>query len=105
MIFVRIEIANGDHPQKLVRFIDDGHVANAAVLHHAAGLVHGGTRLTAHQLRGHDVPDRQFPRIAPLGDDTLEASPGTWVHMSAGLKHSIQAKTPVVMLLLLLKEA
>ena len=38
-----------------------------------------------------------------LGDDTLEARPGTWVHMPAGLKHSIKAKTPVVMLLLLLK--
>ena len=38
-----------------------------------------------------------------LGDDTLEARPGTWSHMPAGLKHSIQAKTPVVMLLLLLK--
>ena len=38
-----------------------------------------------------------------LGDDTVEAKPGTWVHMAKGLKHSIQAKTPVVMLLLLLK--
>jgi quercetin dioxygenase-like cupin family protein len=38
-----------------------------------------------------------------LGDDTLEAKPGTWAHMPAGLKHSIQARTPVVMLLLLLK--
>jgi len=38
-----------------------------------------------------------------LGDDTLEATPGTWVHMPAGLRHSIQAKTPVVMLLLLFK--
>ena len=40
-----------------------------------------------------------------LGDDTVEAQPGTWVHMPIGLRHSIQAKTPVVMLLLLLKEA
>ena len=40
-----------------------------------------------------------------LGDDTLEAGPGTWVHMPAGLRHSIQAKSPVVMLLLLPKEA
>jgi quercetin dioxygenase-like cupin family protein len=40
-----------------------------------------------------------------LGDDTLEARPGTWVNMAKGLRHSIQAKTPVVMLLLLLKEA
>jgi quercetin dioxygenase-like cupin family protein len=38
-----------------------------------------------------------------LGDDTLEARPGTWVHMPTGQRHSIQAKTPVVMLLLLLK--
>jgi len=38
-----------------------------------------------------------------LGDDTVEATPGTWVHMAKGLRHSIQAKTPVVMLLLLLK--
>jgi quercetin dioxygenase-like cupin family protein len=39
-----------------------------------------------------------------LGDDTLEAKPGTWVHMPKGLRHSIQAKTPGVMLLLLVKE-
>ena len=38
-----------------------------------------------------------------LGDDTLEAKPGTWVHMPEGMRHSILAKTPVVMLLLLLK--
>ena len=38
-----------------------------------------------------------------LGDDTLEARPGTWVHMAKGLPHSIHATTPVVMLLLLLK--
>ena len=38
-----------------------------------------------------------------LGDDVQEAQAGTWVHMPAGLKHSIKAKTPVVMLLLLLK--
>ncbi len=38
-----------------------------------------------------------------LDADTLEAKPGTWVHMPAGLRHSIQAKVPMVMLLLLLK--
>jgi quercetin dioxygenase-like cupin family protein len=37
-----------------------------------------------------------------LGDDVQEAQSGTWVHMPAGLKHSIKAKTPVVMLLVLL---
>jgi quercetin dioxygenase-like cupin family protein len=40
-----------------------------------------------------------------LGDDTLEARPGTWVHMPKGLRLSIQARTPVVMLLLMMKEA
>ena len=38
-----------------------------------------------------------------LGDDTVEAQPGSWVHMPAELKHSIKTRTPVVMLLLLLK--
>lgn len=38
-----------------------------------------------------------------LGGDTLEARPGTFVHMPAGLQHAIRARTPTVMLLLLLK--
>lgn len=38
-----------------------------------------------------------------LGDDMQQAQAGTWVHMTAGLKHSIKATTPVVMLLVLLK--
>jgi quercetin dioxygenase-like cupin family protein len=38
-----------------------------------------------------------------LGDDVQAAQAGTWVHMSANLKHSIMAKTPVVMLLVLFK--
>jgi quercetin dioxygenase-like cupin family protein len=35
-----------------------------------------------------------------LGDDTQGAGAGTWVRMPANLKHSIKAKTPVVMLVL-----
>ena len=38
-----------------------------------------------------------------LGDDQQAAQAGTWIHMPANLKHSIKAKTPVVMLLVLLK--
>jgi quercetin dioxygenase-like cupin family protein len=38
-----------------------------------------------------------------LGDDKHEVKAGTWVHMPTGLRHGIQAKTPVVMLLLLMK--
>jgi quercetin dioxygenase-like cupin family protein len=40
-----------------------------------------------------------------LGEDTVEALPGTWVHMAPQLKHSVQTKTAVVMLLLLLKQS
>ena len=38
-----------------------------------------------------------------LGDDLHQAKAGTWIHMPAGLKHSVKAQTPVVMLLVLLK--
>jgi quercetin dioxygenase-like cupin family protein len=38
-----------------------------------------------------------------LGNDEREVKPGAWMHMAAGLRHSIRAHTPVVMLLLLLK--
>lgn len=36
-----------------------------------------------------------------LGSDEMEAQPGTWVHMPAKLPHSVFAKTPVQMVLLL----
>lgn len=38
-----------------------------------------------------------------LGKEIKEAVAGTFVHLNAGLPHSIHARTPVVMLLLLLK--
>ncbi|MGB3713118.1 MAG: cupin domain-containing protein [Candidatus Promineifilaceae bacterium] len=38
-----------------------------------------------------------------LGPDTSVAKPGTWVHMPAHLSHSIVARTPVVMILLLVR--
>ena len=34
-----------------------------------------------------------------LGDEALEAGPGTWVHMAANLPHSVEAQTEVRMLL------
>lgn len=38
-----------------------------------------------------------------LGPDLHEVQPGAWVNMSARLPHSLLARTPVVMLLLLLE--
>ena len=40
-----------------------------------------------------------------LGADTTEAQAGTLVHMPPLLEHGILAKTPVVMLLIMLKKA
>lgn len=39
-----------------------------------------------------------------LGKDPFEAKPGTWVHMPANLPHSVYAKTPTKMLLIMLKD-
>src|SRR5512136_2359791 len=38
-----------------------------------------------------------------LGGEAQKAGPGTWVHMEPKLTHSIRARTPVQMLLLMLK--
>jgi quercetin dioxygenase-like cupin family protein len=39
-----------------------------------------------------------------LGGERRVAGPGTWIHMPAGLRHALVARTPVVMLLLLLRD-
>lgn len=38
-----------------------------------------------------------------LGEDAVEAGPGTWVHMQPRLEHSIRARTPVTMLLMMIQ--
>lgn len=40
-----------------------------------------------------------------LGSEVVTAGPQTWIHMPPRLPHSIYATTPVVMLLVLLKDA
>ena len=40
-----------------------------------------------------------------LGSESVRASGGTWIHMPPQLPHSVRAQTPVVMLLLLLKQS
>jgi quercetin dioxygenase-like cupin family protein len=39
-----------------------------------------------------------------LGGDSIAATSGAWIHMPAHLPHAILAKTPVTMLLLMLKQ-
>lgn len=40
-----------------------------------------------------------------LGEATHEAHAGAWIHMAARLRHSIVARTPLIMLLTLLPKA
>ena len=40
-----------------------------------------------------------------LGTDTHELAAGAWVHMPPRLKHSITAKTPLLMLLLMVENS
>jgi quercetin dioxygenase-like cupin family protein len=78
-----------DHQLKVVLF---GFGAGQELSEHTAS-----TPAIMHFLRGEaDVT---------LGTDKIEGAAGTWIHMPAKLSHSIRAKSPVVMLLLLLKNA
>jgi quercetin dioxygenase-like cupin family protein len=43
----------------------------------------------------------QGEAFVTLGDDKHELKPGSWIHMPPRLKHSIYAKTPLIMLLLM----
>ena len=65
-----------------------------------------GQELTAHTA---PMPATiQFLRgeaTVTLGGDTREATAGTLIHMSSKLVHGIVAKTPVMMLLTLVKAA
>jgi quercetin dioxygenase-like cupin family protein len=45
----------------------------------------------------------QGEAVLVMNGDVLDAKPGTWVYMPANLPHSVLAKTPLVMLLELLK--
>ena len=38
-----------------------------------------------------------------LGSEAFSVGPGAWIHMPANLAHSVVAKTPLVMLLLLMQ--
>lgn len=40
--------------------------------------------------------------VIGLGEETREAHGGSWIHMQANLPHSLLAKTPLTMLLILL---
>jgi len=79
---------NDDHVKVLVFGFAKGQELSAHTAPMAASLyfVSGEAKLT-------------------LGEEITEAGPGTFVHMSPQLTHGIVAKTPVIMMLQMYKEA
>jgi len=78
-----------DHQVKVVLF---GFDAGEGLSEHSAGQP-----AVLHVLSGEG-------RLT-LGECVKEVQSGAWVHMPAGMKHSLTAKTPLKMLLLLLRTA
>jgi quercetin dioxygenase-like cupin family protein len=39
-----------------------------------------------------------------VGDETIVAEPGTWIRIDPSLRHSVQAESPMLLLLTLLKD-
>lgn len=65
-----------------------------------------GEELSEHTaLRAAVLHFIQGEAMLTLGDDVVKAEPGSWVHMPPNLRHSIKARTPVIMLLLLFKQS
>lgn len=64
---------------------------------------------------GQELSEHSTPRSAVMhflsgradvivGGKPVEATAGTWIHMAPGLPHSVAAKSPTVMLLLMFKQ-
>lgn len=80
------------HDDDQVRAVLFGFAASEELSEHTASMpaiihiMHGEARLT-------------------LGETSMDVRAGAWAHMAAHLPHSIHAKTPVAMLLLMLKKS
>ncbi len=92
------EIRPPDSGKHSVILSDDAH-AKVVVLAFAAG----------HGLAQHVAPLPAIIQIIhgeaalTVGEETVAGKQGTWIHMAPKTPHSVQAQTPVVMLLTLLK--
>jgi quercetin dioxygenase-like cupin family protein len=63
------------------------------------------------ELSEHSTPRRAIMHFlsgeadVTAGGKPVQATAGTWIHMAPGLAHSVVAKSPTVMLLLMFKPA
>lgn len=64
-----------------------------------------------HEMRAHSSPTPATMQVLQgwakftLGEDIIEAGPGTLAHMTPNVSHAIVAETPMVMLLVMYKGA
>ena len=80
------------HQDERLKVVLFGFAAGQELSEHTAS-----TSAVMHFLKGEAT--------VTLGDDQTDVGPGAWIHMTPGLRHSIRTRTPVLMLLVLLKEA
>lgn len=87
---------------------DDGIVSRAIYSDDDVRVVHF-TFAPGQQLSDHTAPWPATLEVVEgeatitLADETVEAKAGTWIRMPAGMTHGVLAKTPLVLLLHLLK--
>jgi quercetin dioxygenase-like cupin family protein len=87
---------------------DDGIVSRAIYNDDDVRVVHFSFA-TGQQLSDHTAPMPVTLEVVEgeatitLDDDVVEGRPGTWIHMPGNTPHSVVARTPLVLLLTLLK--
>jgi quercetin dioxygenase-like cupin family protein len=91
-----------------VELPDDGILSRAIYDDEVVRVVHfsfaAGQRLSDHTASLPvllEIVDGEA--TITLGDEVVDGRAGTWVHLPADLPHSVVARTPVTMLLTLLK--
>jgi quercetin dioxygenase-like cupin family protein len=86
----------------------DGIVSRAIYSDDDVRVVHF-TFAPGQQLSDHTAPWPATLEVVEgeatitLDDEVVEGRPGTWIHMPGSTPHSVVAKTPLVLLLTLLK--
>jgi quercetin dioxygenase-like cupin family protein len=89
---------------------DDGIVSRAIYNDDDVRVVHFSFA-PGQQLSDHTAPMPVTLEVVEgeatitLGDEVVEGRPGTWMHMPANTPHSVVARTPLVLLLTLLKHS
>ena len=89
---------------------DDGIVSRAIYTDDDIRVVHFSFA-PGQQLSDHTAPVPVALEVVDgeatitLADEVVEGRSGTWIHMAANTPHSVVAKTPLVLLLTLLKKS